>query len=136
MLPVQDEKEHLAIIFGALEQLRDSADVYVRVHSECFTGEVGSASCARRRLGFAAVANACRCRGAKGCGGRFLLKWHWMQVLGSLRCDCGEQLATALNTIATKGKGVVVFLKQEGRGIGLKQKLKCVGEVKHGWVRT
>jgi 3,4-dihydroxy 2-butanone 4-phosphate synthase/GTP cyclohydrolase II len=48
------------------------------------------------------------------------------QVLGSLRCDCGEQLATAMFTIAEQGRGVVVFLRQEGRGIGLKQKLRCV----------
>lgn len=44
-------------------------------------------------------------------------------VLGSLRCDCGEQLARALALIASEGMGVVVYLRQEGRGIGLEQKL-------------
>nr|WP_324259290.1 GTP cyclohydrolase II [Cellvibrio fontiphilus] len=44
-------------------------------------------------------------------------------VLGSLRCDCGEQLDRALALIASEGMGVVVYLRQEGRGIGLEQKL-------------
>lgn len=44
-------------------------------------------------------------------------------VLGSLRCDCGEQLDRALALIANEGMGVVVYLRQEGRGIGLEQKL-------------
>ena len=44
-------------------------------------------------------------------------------VLGSLRCDCGEQLDRALALIANEGTGVVVYLRQEGRGIGLEQKL-------------
>ena len=60
-------------------------DVLVRVHSECFTGE----------------------------------------VLGSLRCDCGEQLDSALRLIAREGAGIVVYLRQEGRGIGLLQKMKA-----------
>ena len=72
-------------MYGPLDALREGDGVYVRVHSECFTGE----------------------------------------VIGSLRCDCGEQLRTALYTIADKGSGVVIFLRQEGRGIGLKQKLRC-----------
>jgi len=56
----------------------------VRVHSECFTGE----------------------------------------VLGSLRCDCQEQLHTAQRKIIQAGAGVVVYLRQEGRGIGLFDKLR------------
>lgn len=43
-------------------------------------------------------------------------------VFGSLRCDCGEQLALALRAINSEG-GVIVYLRQEGRGIGLKAKL-------------
>jgi len=44
-------------------------------------------------------------------------------ILKSLRCDCGEQLDTALNKINDEGKGLVVYLRQEGRGIGLKNKI-------------
>ncbi|USS91308.1 GTP cyclohydrolase II [Fructilactobacillus carniphilus] len=55
----------------------------LRVHSECFTGD----------------------------------------VLGSLRCDCGEQLATAFQTISANSHGAVLYLRQEGRGIGLANKL-------------
>jgi 3,4-dihydroxy 2-butanone 4-phosphate synthase/GTP cyclohydrolase II len=44
-------------------------------------------------------------------------------VLGSLRCDCGPQLSAAMQMIEKEGKGVVVYLRQEGRGIGLTNKL-------------
>lgn len=46
-------------------------------------------------------------------------------VFGSLRCDCGEQLRTALRMIEEEGKGVVLYIHQEGRGIGLVNKLKA-----------
>lgn len=59
--------------------------VLVRVHSECFTGE----------------------------------------VLGSLRCDCKEQLNQALKATQKQGTGVVIYLRQEGRGIGLGNKLRA-----------
>ena len=59
--------------------------VLLRVHSECFTGD----------------------------------------VLGSMRCDCGEQLDRALATIGAAGEGVVLYMRQEGRGIGLLNKLKA-----------
>ncbi|NOS88969.1 MAG: GTP cyclohydrolase II [Methylococcaceae bacterium] len=75
-----DHKEHLAFYMGAVT---DAHDVLVRIHSECFTGD----------------------------------------VLGSLRCDCGEQLDRSLQLIAAQGTGVLVYLRQEGRGIGLMQKL-------------
>lgn len=78
----QDKKEHLAFYMG---NLADTEDVLVRVHSECFTGD----------------------------------------VLGSLRCDCGEQLNRALALVASEGLGVVIYLRQEGRGIGLLQKLRA-----------
>ena len=76
----QDDKEHLALILG---DVQDQDHVLVRVHSECFTGD----------------------------------------VLGSRRCDCGEQLKTAMQIIAQAGSGVVLYLRQEGRGIGLLNKL-------------
>jgi 3,4-dihydroxy 2-butanone 4-phosphate synthase / GTP cyclohydrolase II len=46
-------------------------------------------------------------------------------ILGSLRCDCGEQLHSALQIIEAEGKGVVLYMNQEGRGIGLLNKLKA-----------
>jgi len=44
-------------------------------------------------------------------------------VFGSLRCDCGDQLAYALERIEAEGRGVVVYMRQEGRGIGLRNKV-------------
>lgn len=46
-------------------------------------------------------------------------------LLDSLRCDCGDQLGTALRMIAAEGHGVLVYLPQEGRGIGLVEKIKA-----------
>lgn len=77
-----DPHQHLALICG---EVANKEDVLVRMHSECFTGD----------------------------------------VLGSLRCDCGMQLHTALRMIAEQGCGVLVYLRQEGRGIGLVNKLKA-----------
>ncbi len=46
-------------------------------------------------------------------------------VLGSLRCDCGEQLGTALRRINDAGAGVLLYMRQEGRGIGLANKIRA-----------
>jgi 3,4-dihydroxy 2-butanone 4-phosphate synthase/GTP cyclohydrolase II len=46
-------------------------------------------------------------------------------ILGSLRCDCGEQLHCAMKMVEAEGKGVVLYMNQEGRGIGLVNKLKA-----------
>jgi 3,4-dihydroxy 2-butanone 4-phosphate synthase/GTP cyclohydrolase II len=78
----RDEKEHLAMVMGEVSGKRD---ILVRVHSECYTGD----------------------------------------VLGSLRCDCGEQLQSAMQSIALAGEGVMIYLRQEGRGIGLLDKLRA-----------
>ncbi len=78
----KDHKEHLALVKGEVAGLEN---VPVRIHSECFTGD----------------------------------------VLGSRRCDCGEQLDMAMRLIAEAGFGVLVYLRQEGRGIGLLKKLQA-----------
>lgn len=46
-------------------------------------------------------------------------------IFGSCRCDCGEQLKTAMQMIEKEGKGVIIYMNQEGRGIGLLNKLKA-----------
>lgn len=78
----RDEKEHLALVMG---EVQGKSNLLVRVHSECFTGD----------------------------------------VLGSRRCDCGEQLHGAMRRIAQAGEGVLIYLRQEGRGIGLLDKLRA-----------
>lgn len=50
---------------------------------------------------------------------------HTGDVMGSLRCDCRDQLEAALTYISSQPKGVVLYLKQEGRGIGLLNKIKA-----------
>ena len=46
-------------------------------------------------------------------------------AFGSLRCDCGEQLEAAMRMIGEEGSGIVLYMRQEGRGIGLKNKIKA-----------
>ncbi len=46
-------------------------------------------------------------------------------ILGSFRCDCGEQLHKAMSMVEAEGKGVIIYMNQEGRGIGLVNKLKA-----------
>src|SRR5262249_5687065 len=71
----------LALVLGDLTE----GTPLVRIHSQCFTGE----------------------------------------VLGSLRCDCNEQLEIAMRAIAAEGRGLVIYEYQEGRGIGLMAKLQA-----------
>ena len=79
---VLDGREHVALVKGSLS---GKANVLVRMHSECMTGD----------------------------------------VFNSKRCDCGEQLAAAMRRIQEEGQGAIVYLRQEGRGIGLANKLKA-----------
>lgn len=79
---VLDGKEHAVIARGDLE---GATDLPVRIHSECFTGD----------------------------------------VMGSLRCDCRDQLEAALTYIGGIERGAVVYLRQEGRGIGLVNKIRA-----------
>jgi 3,4-dihydroxy 2-butanone 4-phosphate synthase/GTP cyclohydrolase II len=68
-------------------------------------------------------------KGKVGTGEPVLVRVHSQcltgDVLGSQRCDCGQQLHAALQAIAKRGRGVLLYLRQEGRGIGLAAKLKA-----------
>ncbi len=68
-------------------------------------------------------------KGNVGDGGPVLVRVHSQcltsDVFGSLRCDCGPQLRRAMEKIAEAGRGVILYINQEGRGIGLGNKLKA-----------
>jgi 3,4-dihydroxy 2-butanone 4-phosphate synthase / GTP cyclohydrolase II len=74
--------------------------------------------------------------GDLGDGENILVRMHSKCLTGdvfhSLRCDCGWQLDTAMQMIAVEGRGVIVYLDQEGRGIGLLNKLKAYELQDHG----
>ena len=53
-------------------------------------------------------------------------------VFGSERCDCGDQLHAAMSMVEKEGKGVIVYMRQEGRGIGLANKIKAYHLQEHG----
>ncbi len=80
--PGDGGSEHFAILIGEPDLTQP---VLVRLHSECFTGD----------------------------------------LLGSLRCDCGSQLRGAIEAMSEAGSGILLYLGQEGRGIGLVNKLRA-----------
>jgi 3,4-dihydroxy 2-butanone 4-phosphate synthase / GTP cyclohydrolase II len=67
--------------------------------------------------------------GELGNGGPVLVRVHSECLTGdvfhSMRCDCGEQLDMAMNMISKEGRGVILYMRQEGRGIGLHNKIKA-----------
>jgi GTP cyclohydrolase II len=64
-------------------------------------------------------------RGRKACPLRIHSECHTGDIWFSLRCDCREQLEASLNFINSQERGVIIYLRQEGRGIGLLNKLKA-----------
>ncbi|EYF08475.1 GTP cyclohydrolase II [Chondromyces apiculatus] len=66
-------------------------------------------------------------RGQRGVTVRVHSECLTSEVFGSLKCDCREQLEAAQEEIARRGQGVVLYLRQEGRGIGLANKIRAYG---------
>jgi 3,4-dihydroxy 2-butanone 4-phosphate synthase / GTP cyclohydrolase II len=75
--------------------------------------------------------------GAIDDGGPVLVRAHSEcltgDVLGSSRCDCGEQLADSLRFLQEEGRGVLLYLRQEGRGIGLAKKISAYALQEQGF---
>ena len=123
--PVQQFTEPLCILTGQPEHMEEVSSaaaveqtgtrvlsaallqVPVRVHDACLTS------------GAAADAHCLAIRASTPTHARH----HSAEVLGSLKCDCADQLAMSMEYIQDHGPGVILYLQQEGRGIGLANKI-------------
>ncbi|KAJ2548057.1 GTP cyclohydrolase II [Coemansia sp. RSA 1933] len=145
----EDDKEHLALVFGddirseTLERARaDESDVDRRIRGastgalrrmvgrEIARRHQGAQETAKEDAGFfepdAADAFAApRVSIVEAPLVRVHSECFTGETVSSVRCDCGPQLAEAMREIQNEGRGVIVYLRQEGRGIGLLEKLKA-----------
>lgn len=128
-----DNKEHLAIVFGAdihsktLFAPRPNETEYDRMTRGAYDGKLypgrtnshipGSSSSCSPEPNMDLPQQDVLCRIHSEC--------YTGETAWSARCDCGEQLDEAGRQMAAEGRGVIVYLRQEGRGIGLGEKLKA-----------
>ncbi|MGI6736931.1 MAG: bifunctional 3,4-dihydroxy-2-butanone-4-phosphate synthase/GTP cyclohydrolase II [Anaerovoracaceae bacterium] len=111
---------------------------YRKVHEKLIRREVGPVSMPTKYGSFQAYGYINRINGEHhialvkgdiGDGENVLCRVHSEcltgDAFGSLRCDCGDQLTTAMKQVEAEGRGIVLYMRQEGRGIGLINKLKA-----------
>ncbi|RKP06897.1 GTP cyclohydrolase II-domain-containing protein [Thamnocephalis sphaerospora] len=113
----RDDKEHLAIVFGdrqtawsrSLERPRAGESEMDRIVRGAAVGEGSHLQGSMQQAPLVRLHSEC----------------FTGETLGSVRCDCGEQLLEAMRAMHRQGHGIIVYLRQEGRGIGLLEKLKA-----------
>ncbi|KAJ3024918.1 UNVERIFIED_CONTAM: GTP cyclohydrolase II [Siphonaria sp. JEL0065] len=117
-----DNEEHLALVFGYEYSAEPGSGFWSRSLEKCIDGETE-----RDRY----------IRGAVPLDQPPLARIHSCcftgETLGSVRCDCREQLIEAMKLMGAEGRGVILYLKQEGRGIGLRDKMKAYNLIDQGY---